>query len=291
MRTLDHAHLIKAIAAYERGQDRCFIFPWARGGNLQHFWDTQSGVHDKSLVSWVLEQMTGISKGICELHEMNVRHGDLKPENILHFTDEQGTDDRGRLVVADVGLAKFHPEYTRQRNIRTTTKHGSRAYEPPEVGRYGAGEPVSRKYDIWSLGCVFLEFAIWIHYGSRRLNQFQNELRGGDLDRFWISENSATDLSLHPTAKASIDKMLKSDLQPNSSLWELVLLVNEKLLVIDVDSRIRAKPLVAEMTRIERQYVVDQSYLPGLPLQGLTENRDEPDDANEPIGHLSKEVS
>ncbi|GKU07335.1 serine threonine protein kinase [Fusarium langsethiae] len=64
MRGLKDLHLIRAIAAYTKGTSRCFIFPWAEGGNLDTFWRTDQSDLDENLVRWALDQMTGIAGGI-----------------------------------------------------------------------------------------------------------------------------------------------------------------------------------------------------------------------------------
>jgi len=96
------------------------------------------------------------------LEDSNWRHGDLKPENILRFlaTDEMV----GTLRISDLGLAKRHTVATGLRRLPSTARFGTAAYEPPEaVTRLGS--PRSRLYDIWSFGCIMLEFVIWLVYG------------------------------------------------------------------------------------------------------------------------------
>ena len=122
IRKIDHPHLIKAIASYTRGPERCFIFPWAEGGNLREFWRKHSlDARDHDLITWIIEQLRGVFQGLRTLHywdeKQNCRHGDLKPENILLFlsSGEQEMTGRGNLVVADLGLTKFHSEATKRR--------------------------------------------------------------------------------------------------------------------------------------------------------------------------------
>ncbi|VUC29825.1 unnamed protein product [Clonostachys rosea] len=177
-------HLIRAIAAYGSGSKRQFIFPWARGGNLDQFW--QICDHAKSnereyLLSWSLKQMVGVARALTKLHESGVRHGDIKPQNILHFTYDAGSAS-GDLVISDVGLAKYHAAYTLDRTKYTTTKSVTVDYQPPEPQRLVR----SRVYDNWSLGCVFLEFTIWIVEGYTGLSQFRKGLKDkNNFKRFW----------------------------------------------------------------------------------------------------------
>uniref|UniRef100_A0A0B7JXX0 Protein kinase domain-containing protein n=2 Tax=Bionectria ochroleuca TaxID=29856 RepID=A0A0B7JXX0_BIOOC len=177
-------HLIRAIAAYGSGTKRHFIFPWARGGNLDQFWqdfDASKSYGRENRIEWSLEQMIGVSRALTKLHESGVRHGDIKPQNILHFTYVRGSAS-GDLVISDVGLAKYHEAYTLDRTKYTTTKSVTVDYQPPEPEKLVR----SRVYDNWSLGCVFLEFTIWIVEGYDGLSQFRKKLKDkNNFKRFW----------------------------------------------------------------------------------------------------------
>ena len=238
MRELNDSHLIRAIAAYEKGNSRCFVFPWAEGGNLAKFWhDDQSGL-DKHLVTWALDQMTGIAGGIMKLHERNIRHGDIKPLNILYFPDKNKTR-RGILKVADVGLAKVHTEYTKYRVV-TTVRMSSERYEPPEMPSYLSREaPLPRRYDSWSLGCVFLEFATWLIYGQKGLESFHRDLSMSDSDKFY--ERKGKQYPRNKVVNKLINKMIKA-IPKSSALAQLVNLISKDLLV-HLDKRIDTEAL------------------------------------------------
>ncbi|KAH6953785.1 hypothetical protein BKA56DRAFT_504371 [Ilyonectria sp. MPI-CAGE-AT-0026] len=255
MKDLNHEHLVKAIAAFQRGHDKFFLFPWAQGGNLCDFWQTCKDRLDKDLVSWAVRQMRGISEGLRELHQGRgkgnsggTRHGDLKPENILLFTT-QGTGSRwGNLVVADVGLAKFHPDYTRERVGPTTNKYGSLLYSPPETPSGSKADKLSRKYDVWGLGCIFLQFVIWIIYGPKQLKEFV--ARFGNQTNFWTDDTDRGVPQKHPRVKETIDAILETDLKAQSPLHQLVQLIDEQLLVPAWEDRAEAKDVVAKLDKI-----------------------------------------
>ncbi|RSL50901.1 hypothetical protein CEP53_008631 [Fusarium sp. AF-6] len=252
MRKLEHPHLIKAIAAYKKGHDRYFVFPWAQGDSLRDLWGSDVKL-DKDLVSWAIDQMAGLSDGLKQLHEKNTRHGDLKPENILCFISGDQSPHQGTLVLADVGLAKFHPAYTRDRTKYTTTRHGTKIYEPPEMFINHGKLKVSRRYDVWSLGCVFLEFTIWLLYGQRGLFSFRNTLFKEKMaDGFWSNE-AAEQIQIHPVAGAWVDHILNKDLKLDSPLRALVELIITKLLVPDTQERATTQILYNELVKIQRK--------------------------------------
>ncbi|KAI5921041.1 kinase-like domain-containing protein [Camillea tinctor] len=180
-------HLIKPIAAYQRGIERCLIFPWAAGGNLMNYWEqSEEHVSDSTSLKWIISQFVGLCSALEELHVSNCRHGDLKPENILWF---KGGNDTQTLQIADMGLATFHEkeEHTRLRNVKTSTPSGTSRYEPPEMdANRDSDEARSRAYDIWSMGCILFELLIRLIYGHMVLKAFQRKTQ-----YFWAKQEPA----------------------------------------------------------------------------------------------------
>ncbi|KAF9882272.1 protein kinase domain-containing protein [Colletotrichum karsti] len=95
------------------------------------------------------------------------RHGDLKPENLLWFPHRG--DEKGILKIIDFGQAELHSEnsktYRQSRGIDTLT------YRPPE----GEIQPLMMRQssDIWSLGCIYLEFVTWMFDGAEGVQSFK----------------------------------------------------------------------------------------------------------------------
>ena len=77
------------------------------------------------------------------LHRQNIKHKDIKPQNIL-------VDYFNTVLYTDFGIAK-----------RYSTKSEALTFGPTDkTARYAAGEePRDFDYDVFSLGCVFLEMA------------------------------------------------------------------------------------------------------------------------------------
>ena len=89
-----------------------------------------------------------ILEGLIYLHENNVIHRDLKSGNILLGSD-------GKLRLTDFGCAIQFEKSQSQAEIMTNIK-GSIPWMAPEVIKQ---EGISRKSDIWSLGCTIIEMA------------------------------------------------------------------------------------------------------------------------------------
>ena len=98
------------------------------------------------------------------------RHGDIKPENILWSNELDGIDGPGILQIADFGLGRFHGRASRSQ-VDPRTIASTPTYEPPEIA---LNQKVSREYDIWSLGCLYLEYITWRLGGYKLLEAFGN---------------------------------------------------------------------------------------------------------------------
>jgi serine/threonine protein kinase len=174
--------------------------------------------------------------------EQHWRHGDLKPDNILHFRDEESSW-LGTLKIADLGLAKQHAFATTLRQDPTQQKYTTSHYEAPEViTTMNSRVPRSRRYDIWSMGCIIFEYTIWLLYGYEEgLRNFYNE--GKDIDAYRETLYFTADLStrqaqVSDAARRWISHILEVDPECNratpSVIKDLVMLVRDKLLVVDL---------------------------------------------------------
>lgn len=99
------------------------------------------------------------------------RHGDIKPENVLFFRDSTKSNDRGILKISDFGLAEFSANHS-QCYKRNSQVAQSASYRPPESDLEGA--LVGPSYDIWTLGCLYLEMITWQLGGAKLLEEFRN---------------------------------------------------------------------------------------------------------------------
>ena len=263
MNALRQPNIVRFITAFRRGdkgdEDYFLVFEWADGGNLRTLWKTLKRPSlTPELVKATVQQILGLATALHAAHYPGsyptFRHGDLKPENILWFRDgDKG--GIGTLKIADWGLAKEQTLETELRSNKTSTEFGTRRYEPPEehTGQ-GIGLPAlnpgeaggrqrkrrSRLYDVWAMGCITLEFIVWLLYGLEGLKEFNSHIKteGSDRPPFYQTkvEKGKRRAEVHPAVVEWMDNMAKLPAcQPGvTALGGLLELVRTRLLVTEL---------------------------------------------------------
>ncbi|MCJ1248081.1 hypothetical protein MMC30_005296 [Trapelia coarctata] len=281
MRDLNHDHLIKYVTNFVVYPKLYIVLPWAEAGNLRSFWfEDNKARTNPEFITWVLEQLAGLFDGISKMHSKECIHGDLTPENLLLFPQHEA---RPRIVVADFGLARVYSLKTAARkaaNQHTKTIWKTPLYEPPEFEDPASGQPFSRSKsnDMWQMGCISLEFLIWLLWGPAACTTFfQNNLKAG---KFWINTTPKT---VHPEVLTTIQWMKAGDFRcgENTVGGDLLLLV-EKLLVVETegkDCRANSTDALEEVTGIHQKarqipsYVQDCGLVPNDVSSGLKWSR------------------
>ncbi|KAJ4248819.1 hypothetical protein NW762_012657 [Fusarium torreyae] len=246
------------------------MFPWADGGDLREFWKNNDlRPRTPALILWSLRQMLGIVSAIRALHGKNGRHGDIKPQNILHFLESEGgnNDEEGILVIADVGISKFHRETTSMRNAPTNSKEVTVSYEAPEAqSDQREGKPRSRRYDMWSLGCMFLEFTVWLVHNNYAVRSFRRRRLPRDdpttAPGNFFTRSSESSFQIHSAVTEAIKHLRSNPLcKSNSALGDLVQLIEEHLLQTEVLKRAEAPELFDRLEKIVRAAEERQEYV------------------------------
>jgi serine/threonine protein kinase len=182
-------HIIQLLATYEVNEGSSegplssyyLIFPWATG-DLEWLWETKnSSVGDYRIAPWISKQCYALVEALSTIHNdsghdladtyrIYGRHGDIKPSNILWFSPSSSevSVDFGRLVLGDFGLGDFRGKLSRS-NLDASALARSPKYRPPEFD-IGGGK-ISRKIDIWTLGCTLLEFVTWFLMGTEAVTE------------------------------------------------------------------------------------------------------------------------
>jgi len=211
-----HPHLVSLLASYRYQGNFYFIFPWAQC-DLSSFWKRHTDKHrNPGMDRWIITQCKGLADGLAAIHrlqtttidsiirqstdvkeftrdngepaesrlQLSCRHGDIKPENILWFPiNGAGPPWRGVLKIADFGSA----ELSTKREVAKESRTCSPMYQPPESFPEVSGTSVVRtSYDIWCMGCLYLEFIAWWFGGWPSIDRFLNKRLATDKQYFKI---------------------------------------------------------------------------------------------------------
>lgn len=209
-----HDHIVPLLSTISvnegRYEDFYLLFPWA-DSDLLGYWAT----HPKPSLSeetwkWLIEQCCGIVDAVAFIHDPRENmtdpqdnrpygwHGHIKPENVLWFRKRSSIGDRGALVLSDLGLATVQRDTSRS-NIPGEAIPRAPSYRPPECDMDGPRGYISRSFDIWTLGCLFLESIVWALEGwdgkvRFRFSRCDSTYLNGDTDLFFDIKRTDEDI-------------------------------------------------------------------------------------------------
>ncbi|KAK7920290.1 protein kinase domain-containing protein [Apiospora marii] len=171
--------IIPLLLAFEHRGNLCLLFPWTELGDLKAIWKEHSSprhdgptgqqVSHAELHSsqWILRECLGIASAVAYIHDLGphcLLHADIKAENILGFLD------RGSVILklADFGYSKVVGSASAEVAVKGMAH--TKTYRAPE---YDIQKTVTTKFDVWSLGCLFLDFVTWDLMGYNEIIEFQ----------------------------------------------------------------------------------------------------------------------
>lgn len=272
MNQLDQSHIVRLIAAFrrrkrDRSLEHYLVFEWADKGSLRDFWKANpSPMLTCSMIKNAIKQILGLATAIHAIRTLNetqgsYSHGNLKPENILCF---KGEGQIGTLKIGDWGEALFHDDHqVAGTDLNgTKSKHGTRRYEAPhveiDVQVQWLGQSrwrQTRPNDVWAIGCVALEFVVWVLYGPLGLCLFESEIGN---DQFHISEicNGRTIASVHPAAVRWMEILGRNSAchVGNTALGDLLEIIKTALLVVKLPGRLSTGLPEVEVGRYQADF-------------------------------------
>lgn len=219
--------MISILAAYIENGVYHLVFPRELAG-LPRYWEEvnpkPSKADDDANLAWLAAQCQGLAEGLSFMHHHETnsfkylvntdplqaveegrskvkgnspensqeklllfgRLGDIGPNDILYYPRYDG-DLRGRLVIADLGFAKFSTneevDWNRQKWIPKTL-----TYRAPDTELSLDDSSITASSDIWTFGCVYLEFLTWWSGGWALVTEFASERLALDPSFFGLTE-------------------------------------------------------------------------------------------------------
>jgi serine/threonine protein kinase len=298
----NHRHLARLLITYTLKDRFHLLCPFAKS-NLRDYWKRNKQPMDRDSYLWTLQQISGLASALNQIHNfsseatsreetvgptivnpvisrerpsLNVhlridpgekygRHGDLKPENILWFDDLEGVEEAGVLQITDFGLGRFHCLESRSKQDPKAI-NGSPTYSPPELP---LGKWVNRGYDIWSFGCIFLEFITWIIYGYDGLKDFAEARIAMAHDG--ISDDTYYMLIISTSERGAVVRevvinwiaQLRRELRCSEMIGDLLDLAQQHMLRVDSKDRIQCKELDSKLKSMLEAAEANTFYLLG----------------------------
>ncbi|KAH7091632.1 kinase-like domain-containing protein [Paraphoma chrysanthemicola] len=267
-------HMVTLLMTWTQHRSYNLLFPWAKC-DLDNYWARDPlPIMDAETIVWTSKQVTGIASAIKSIHNPSRRnlqvpddnkygrHGDLKPENILLF--DSPLDKMGILVVADLGLAKLNSIVSR--SMQSNHKiPGTPRYKPPECDIEGA--KIARTYDIWTFGCLLLEWICWLFQGQNNKALFIWQLgslypTGSIGDTFYSMDSQGNGRYLVTVKSKVLEKFaeLHADEKCTEYFHDLLHIIEERMLVIRARSRVDSETLFQSFNRMHQKVLQDETY-------------------------------
>ena len=260
----DKAHLTKRLVSWTQGNDTWILFPLAECNLADYMYrfNFSGGEND---TFWLLEQFIGLADALLFIHtlpgdvlrddgnpllsplKMGIQdfrnrkssgigwHHDVKLRNILYFFSAE--TKKGCFQLCDYGSSKV--DAFRSRSDPTSTRRGTPTYEPPETDEGS----LSRPYDTWALGCVFLIIVTWALVGSAGVEKFREDREG----KRYQESNTTDDAFWEKLPKKMLRKAVRDHLnlledkarESGQQLFSEALDVISDMLLVDKDKRIK----------------------------------------------------
>lgn len=164
-------------------ENNCIILlEYADEGSLMHFFKANAYLprcHQEAFDLW--EDLSQLFTGLAHLHSSSRNkpriHQDIRPENILVSND---FDRPGRFSfrLGDFGITSV-AKYAKDGQPMGQLNHGTPIFTSPEVANIQENVPTykeaSLSRDVFSLGCVLYDCAVWMTLHDRGRVAFFNE--------------------------------------------------------------------------------------------------------------------
>lgn len=177
LRLIEHPNILEMYGSYTYRGRHNFLFPLAKGGDLQNFLSQDSRPPELESNESVYFSLCGLSSALESVHsythkglnlEMIGCHHDLKPRNILV--------DGHTFILSDFGLSQMKGA---AESSKTMFKSGEGYYLAPEAEDLKTFEKfvVSRPSDIWAFGCILAVTLTYLKRGKSGVEEFEKRRR------------------------------------------------------------------------------------------------------------------
>ena len=285
-----HEHITLHLAMWTQSGVSYILFPLAKY-NLREF---MGSTPDRPrltapFVLWFLVQLRGLASALSHIHFIGQEsspddtavtesgdygllgadltdetqslglagfHHDIKSDNILVFEKETTRPGcGGTLKITDFGAGRFADLRLGQQSSGVKAAKGTLTYKAPD--KYP-----SRPFDIWALGCVFIELLIWALTPEQDGGRGFSSRRGWMADHppgiheptypddaFWFLDPISNEIKLRHAVQMQLDDLMNK-YSRGMNAFEKVTKLTQDLFTIDPLLRPNAAQVVARLTDI-----------------------------------------
>ncbi|KAH6672041.1 hypothetical protein B0J14DRAFT_85731 [Halenospora varia] len=178
-------NVIGFYTAFKHGSTWHCILEYADRGSLEQYLRLNMPPKDKINIARLWKRVLGLIRGLKDLqngHEV-IYHQDVKPANILVLSDSDNSSPYASIFkIADLGTSHSKRIVATDQDHSDPDAQGTRTYGAPECYRsdstLGQGNlRVTEAVDIFSLGCILSEVAVWMSGGYEYLMQYRQARR------------------------------------------------------------------------------------------------------------------
>lgn len=221
------------------GRGKYFMYKWPDGGNLRDFYASDPRPRlEAGFVCAIIQQLAGLVDALRMLHYLGAkggssyRHRNLEPEDVWRYEDGSRV---GVMKLRDIGWGSHF--------LQGDSTLSRISYGPPDETLDPDSAWSRRYYDTWSIGCIIMEFIIWLLYGTDELESFIHGIEETSSSRspYWVVEEDGTRrwAQVHPSVRACMDHIAKDPEcsgTHETAIGDLLTIVRTRLLVVSVPS-------------------------------------------------------
>jgi serine/threonine protein kinase len=263
-----HPNITLHLASWTQDGRFYMLFPCAKSNLQSHLLQEPAPELKREFVLFLLTQLRDLAAGVEHIHNLNLGnsiqkpenvahnlgsnlrvdtarnyrhtgfHYDLKPDNILIFQRDKKANPIWR--ISDFGTAQINEIVLSGSQQPTDTNRVEEStLGDPEYGGpdFAYQQWSSRPYDIWSLGCIYLQVLLWTFgYGGQDLRDFQvqrlktSESQSNQSPAFWYRDRKSK-LKLKPAVVIKLQD-LQSCCQNRGVFDDLVTITANMLTIV-----------------------------------------------------------
>ncbi|KAI1765769.1 hypothetical protein GGR53DRAFT_251582 [Hypoxylon sp. FL1150] len=281
-------NIIDYYGHFVQNNKHCLLLEDAQDGNLETYFQTVPPPKSAADMFQFWQSMFNLLDGLTLIHNLGGpnegsttaylgSHQDIKPDNILLVKKSEYDIT---LKIADFGMSDIWQVSDGDPNAKGTYKKGDQRYSAPEcIANYDSlirlDNRVGSEVDIWSIGCVFSEAAVWAVCGQPGLeNYFQRRREETGRDQR-LTENGFDGCFHNGTEPLDAIALMHTHILRSRQHWDtmtprIIELIRQSMLLEQMGPRKSARELLQLSGRAlqeardeaqEREFVQEDSVL------------------------------